>query len=124
MFRIFPKCSNFHFFDIPLRCKFESSGYGVSSTIQISSKFKFNPHPYLQARYLRRGRAPAVAYEKAARAAYGARDFAALKEVGQDARADGAGSKELTALLKEVAESGKSASGRAELRALILGGAV
>jgi pentatricopeptide repeat protein len=52
--------------------------------------------------YLRRGRAPAVAYEKAARAAYGARDFAALKEVGQDARADGAGSKELTALLKEV----------------------
>ena len=30
------------------RCKFESSRYGVSSTIQISSKFKFNPNPYLQ----------------------------------------------------------------------------
>ena len=78
----------------------------------------------MQARYLRRGRAPAVAYEKAARAAYGARDFAALKEVGQDARVDGAGSKELTALLKEVAESGKSASGRAELRVLKEGGCI
>ena len=31
-------------------CKFESSRYGVSSTIQISSKFKFNPNPYLQPR--------------------------------------------------------------------------
>jgi pentatricopeptide repeat protein len=52
--------------------------------------------------YMRRGRAPTGAYEKAARAACGARDFAALKEVGQDARADGAVTAGLTALLKEV----------------------
>jgi len=52
--------------------------------------------------YLRRGRAPAVAYEKAARAAHGARDFAALREVGQDARADGMASEELAALLKDA----------------------
>ena len=30
------------------RGKFESSRYGESSKIQISSKFKFNPHPFLQ----------------------------------------------------------------------------
>ena len=36
------------FHDISLPCKFESSRYGVSSTIQISSKFKFNPHLFLQ----------------------------------------------------------------------------
>merc|ERR1719460_1094252 len=52
--------------------------------------------------YLRRGRAPAVAYERAARAAHGARDFAALREVGQDARADGVASEELAALLKDA----------------------
>ena len=50
-FGIFTKCSDFYFFDISLRCKFESSGYGVSSTIQKSSKYKFNPNPSLQSRY-------------------------------------------------------------------------
>ena len=30
------------------RCKFESSRYGESSKIQKSSKFEFNPNPYLQ----------------------------------------------------------------------------
>ena len=34
------------------RFKFESLRYGVSSTIQISSKFKLNPKPYLQPRSL------------------------------------------------------------------------
>ena len=46
---------NFHFFDIALRCKFESSRYGVSSKIQKSSKFKFNSNPYLQPRSPRLG---------------------------------------------------------------------
>jgi len=35
-------------FSIFQRCKFESSRYGVSSTIQLISKFKFDPHPFLQ----------------------------------------------------------------------------
>ena len=37
MFRDFPQifwCSNFHFFDISLRCKFESSRYGERSNIK------------------------------------------------------------------------------------------
>ena len=50
MFPINATNYNFHFFDISLRCKFESSRYGVSSTIQKSSKFEFNSNPYLQPR--------------------------------------------------------------------------
>ena len=38
-------------FSIFQRYKFESSRYGVSSTIQKSSKVEFNPNPFLQPRY-------------------------------------------------------------------------
>ena len=34
--------------NLSLVCKFERSRYGISSTIQISLKLKFNPNPYLQ----------------------------------------------------------------------------
>ena len=59
-------------FSIFQRCKFESSRYGVSSTIQISSKFKFNPHPYLHPRE-RRGEVRHEARERAAVPARGRR---------------------------------------------------
>ena len=36
--------------NLSLVCKFERSRYGISSTIQISLKFRFNPHPHLQPR--------------------------------------------------------------------------
>ena len=94
------------------RSKFESSRYGERSKIQKSSKFKFNPHPFLQPRQrtLRRNRG--------GRATDGLPSFrpheSALTEDNLNRMQDG----------RTMRKSRRAAAGRAELLANFFGGAV